>query len=224
MSPEQARGKIVDRRSDIFSFGCVLYEMLTGGQSFPGESVTDSLGAILHREPDWSFLPVNTPPSLSRLLRRCLAKDKKQRLQDIGDARIELDQAIVELANPSLGFPMAAPESSGLKRWRIRRVVGAAIAAVMLGGVAGWWLSHRGPDSSEASRPFHFTIPALSHDTRAGGFDNELGCSIFTSSLAGRNTSCLWLARQALAASAGRGRTSNLGRHRRRQMAILVGG
>jgi eukaryotic-like serine/threonine-protein kinase len=175
MSPEQARGKIVDRRSDIFSFGCVLYEMLTGGQSFPGESVTDSLGAILHREPDWSFLPVNTPPSLSRLLRRCLAKDKKQRLQDIGDARIELDQAIVELANPSLGFPMAAPESSGLKRWRIRRVVGAAIAAVMLGGVAGWWLSHRGPDSSEASRPFHFTIPALSHDTRAGGFDNELG-------------------------------------------------
>ena len=62
-----------------------------------------------------------------------------------------------------------------MKRWRTRRVVGVAIAAVMLGGLAGWWISHRGPDSSDASHPFHFTIPALSHDTRAGGFDNELG-------------------------------------------------
>ena len=113
MSPEQARGKSVDRRSDIFSFGCVLYEMLTGGQPFPGESVTDSLGAIIHLEPDWSFLPVNTPPSLSRFLRRCLAKDRKQRLQDVGDARIELDQAILELANPSLGFPGRAPRNRG---------------------------------------------------------------------------------------------------------------
>ena len=173
MSPEQARGKPVDERSDIFSFGCVLFEMLTGGQSFPGESVPDSLGAILHREPDWSLLPVNMPPSLSRLLRRCLAKDKRQRLQDIGDARIELDQAIAELANPSLGLPAARADSSGLKPRRMRRFVGA-VAVVMLGGVAGWWLSHRGPDSSDTSRTFHFTIPALSHDTRSGGSDNEL--------------------------------------------------
>ncbi len=109
MSPEQARGKPIDKRSDIFSFGCVLYEMLTGRQPFPGESVADSLGAILHREPDWSALPPNTPPTLMKLVRLCLTKDRKQRLQDIGDARLELDQAIAELVNPSLGFSAAAP-------------------------------------------------------------------------------------------------------------------
>ncbi|MBS0188532.1 MAG: protein kinase [Planctomycetes bacterium] len=90
MSPEQARGKPVDKRSDIFSFGCILYEMLTGAGPFPGETATDSIGAVLHKEPDWSLLPTQTPPRLRDLLARCLAKDRKQRLHDIGDARIEL--------------------------------------------------------------------------------------------------------------------------------------
>ena len=147
MSPEQARGKPVDKRSDIFSFGCVLYEMLTGRQSFPGESLADSLGAILHREPDWSVLPPNTPPTLMKLLRRCLTKDRKQRLQDIGDARLELDQAIAELANPSLGFSAAPLEFDDFKafadaanrRRRYRRRHALAAAA--------WWLSTHLPDS-----------------------------------------------------------------------------
>jgi serine/threonine protein kinase/WD40 repeat protein len=94
MSPEQARGKPVDKRSDIFSFGCVLYEMLTGAQPFRGETVTDSLGAILHREPDWSKLPANTPRMVRTLLRRSLAKDRKSRLQDVGDARVFIDEAM----------------------------------------------------------------------------------------------------------------------------------
>ncbi len=94
MSPEQARGKPVDKRSDIFSFGCVLYEMLTGNGPFPGETVTDSLGAILHREPEWTRLPPNTPTRIRDLLASCLAKDRKNRLHDIGDARLEIDRAL----------------------------------------------------------------------------------------------------------------------------------
>ena len=91
MSPQQARGQAVDKRADIWAFGCVLYEMLTGRVAFAGETVSDTIGKILEREPDWSALPAATPPAIQRLLRRCLAKDPKQRLRDIGDVRIEID-------------------------------------------------------------------------------------------------------------------------------------
>jgi eukaryotic-like serine/threonine-protein kinase len=90
MSPEQARGKIVDKRTDIWAFGCVLYEMLTGRRAFPGETPTDSVAAILEREPDWRALPVSTPSRVRRLIRRCLEKDPKRRLRDVGDAAAEL--------------------------------------------------------------------------------------------------------------------------------------
>ena len=93
MSPEQARGKPVDRRSDIWSFGCVLYESLTGRRAFEGETVSDCLVAILEREPDWSALPPDTPDSVSRLLRRALEKDANRRLRDAGDAVLEIDAA-----------------------------------------------------------------------------------------------------------------------------------
>ena len=75
MSPEQARGVAVDKRTDIWAFGCVLYEMLTGRTAFPGETVSDTLAAVLEREPDWNALPADTPSSVRRLLRRCLEKD-----------------------------------------------------------------------------------------------------------------------------------------------------
>ena len=92
MSPEQARGHTVDKRADIWAFGCVLYEMLTGRQAFGGETVSDTIAAVLDREPDWNRLPAKTPPEASRLLHRCLDKDLKRRLHDIADARIELDE------------------------------------------------------------------------------------------------------------------------------------
>ncbi|NJN40633.1 MAG: protein kinase, partial [Gammaproteobacteria bacterium] len=92
MSPEQARGKRTDRRTDIWAFGCVLYEMLAGDSPYQGETLTDSLGAILHKEPDWSRLPADTPAPARLLLRRCLAKDQDQRLRDIGDARVEIEE------------------------------------------------------------------------------------------------------------------------------------
>lgn len=94
MSPEQARGKTVDKRSDIWSFGVVLFECLTGKRMFSGETVTDSIGALLHREIDWSQLPPSTPPAIELLLRKCLARDRKRRLPDIGAARLDLEQAI----------------------------------------------------------------------------------------------------------------------------------
>lgn len=94
MSPEQARGKPVDKRTDVWSFGCVLYEMLSGRRSFGGDTVTDCLAAIVEREPDWTALPRGTPPPVRRLLRHCLEKDAERRLRDAGDARLELDEAL----------------------------------------------------------------------------------------------------------------------------------
>ena len=91
MSPEQARGQTVDKRTDIWAFGSVLYELLTGRIAFAGDTVSDSIAKILEREPDWTLLPASTPDRLQRLLRRCLTKDAKARLRDIGEARIEID-------------------------------------------------------------------------------------------------------------------------------------
>jgi hypothetical protein len=93
MSPEQARGRAVDKRTDIWAFGCVLYECLTGKRAFQEETVSDTIAHILKGEPDWSVLPANTPPSIRTLLRRSLQKNQKKRLHDIADARIEIEEA-----------------------------------------------------------------------------------------------------------------------------------
>ncbi len=114
MSPEQARGKPVDKRTDIFSFGCVLYECLTGCQAFSGETVSDTLSAILRAEPDWSALPAATPPRVRDLLERCLRKDSERRLHDIADARIEIEEARVPAATGTALSTRAAPPSRGL--------------------------------------------------------------------------------------------------------------
>ena len=92
MSPEQAKGKSVDRRADIWAFGCVLYEMLTGKLAFDGETNSDVLAAVIMKEPDWKALAAETPADIQKLLRRCLAKDLKQRLQAIGEARIAIEE------------------------------------------------------------------------------------------------------------------------------------
>jgi Tol biopolymer transport system component len=101
MSPEQARGKPVDRRTDIWSFGCVLFEMLTGRRAFAGDDVTETIAAIVKTEPDWGLLPAAIPPSIHRLLRRSLQKDPRRRLADIADARLELEEAAAAVTGGS---------------------------------------------------------------------------------------------------------------------------
>ena len=105
MSPEQAKGKPVDRRADIWSFGVVLYEMLTGGQMYCGETASETMAAVIMKEPDLAVLPAAVPPPIRRLLKRCLTKDPRNRLRDIGEARIAIEEAI---ANPAAGSAESA--------------------------------------------------------------------------------------------------------------------
>ena len=123
MSPEQARGLPVDRRTDVWAFGCVLYEMLTARRAFPGRRLSDTIAAVLSQDPDWTALPDSTPPGLRRLLVRCLAKDPKRRTRDIGDVRLELD----ETTDTATGTkPVSAHGTTG--NWRVLIVAGLAAA------------------------------------------------------------------------------------------------
>jgi eukaryotic-like serine/threonine-protein kinase len=133
MSPEQAKGKPVDRRADIWAFGCVLYEMLTGKMAFDGETVTDTLVAIIKEEPDWSKLPAGTPARVRVLLQRCLQKDPKQRLRDIGDARISLDEVLSGAEDPS--SPATVPVSDSPLRRAFPWAVAATLALVAGGAL-----------------------------------------------------------------------------------------
>src|SRR5262249_46512252 len=102
MSPEQAKGQEADRRADIWAFGCVLYEMLAGKRAFEARTFSETVAAVLDREPSWPALPPEMPPALVRLLRRCLQKDKDKRLHDVADARLELEDALSRLEkNPA---------------------------------------------------------------------------------------------------------------------------
>ena len=115
MSPEQARGQVVDKRTDIWAFGCVLYEALVGRRAFPGDTWSDTLAAIIEREPNWKALPEFTPSSIQRLLRRCLEKDPKRRLPDIADARIEIDEAQSTRSDARDDGPTIAPGNARAK-------------------------------------------------------------------------------------------------------------
>ena len=149
MSPEQARGRTVDKRTDIWAFGCLLYEMLTGRAAFAGDTLSDMIAGIIEREPDWKVLPPATTPAVKRLIERCLQKDPKRRLRDIGDARVELEDrhGADEIARPS----PATPARSGI----LWAGAGAVVAALAIGGV---WLALRKP--AEAVRPVRLSIVA----------------------------------------------------------------
>jgi serine/threonine-protein kinase len=142
MSPEQARGRPVDRRTDIWAYGCVLYEMLTGRQAFDaGESMSDAVAAILRGDIDWTTLPPQTPPTIVRLLRRCLQKDVQKRLPHIGLLRLDLDEGWQpESSNTTLAIRSRTPTRS-----LIAAVATATVIAGTIAGWAGWKLKTEAP-------------------------------------------------------------------------------
>jgi Tol biopolymer transport system component len=143
MSPEQAKGRPADKRSDVWAFGCVLYEMLTGQQAFAGEGVVETLGAAIHKHADWRALPADTPQAIVRLLRRCLQKDRRQRIPDMTMARIEIQDAINE--GPAT---VAEPPRSARQRHHRLAWLGAASLLVLLAAfAAALWLPSRPAES-----------------------------------------------------------------------------
>ncbi|HEX7157784.1 MAG TPA: protein kinase [Edaphobacter sp.] len=153
MSPEQAKGKPVDRRTDIWAFGCVLYEMLTGKPAFRSETLTETFAAVLRNEPDWSLLPAETPIRVRVLLQRCLQKDPKQRLRDIGDARISLDEVLSSAPDPALAGTPQDPAT----RWR--SVLPWAVSTLLLFAASAWLaFVHLREKPPAAAPPIRFQI------------------------------------------------------------------
>ena len=144
MSPEQTRGHAVDKRTDVWAFGCVLYEMLTGRAAFGGETISDTIASVLEREPEWAALPAHTPPGARQLLRRCLSKDQKRRLHDIADARIEIDDI---QSSPRLDGHVVSSASvrRGALAW-----MSALVLAAMTAAAIGAWVIRPAPTVPEA--------------------------------------------------------------------------
>ena len=140
MSPEQARGLPVDKRTDIWAFGCVVYEMLAGRQAFPGATVSDRIAAVLERDPDWSRLPGATPQAVSAMLRGCLEKDPKRRLRDIGDAQPMLEDPGVRSRSDAVGR-----RASG--SWRHAATIAASLLALGALGAVGWHYFQRASET-----------------------------------------------------------------------------
>jgi len=187
MSPEQARGKAVDRRTDVWSFGCVLYEALTGRRAFPGETISDVIARVIQTDPDWSRLPTALPATVRRLLQRCLHKDPDRRLRDIGDARLEIQEALAappagarsdETSGPAMLARAARP------RWRFPAAIGATLVlGLVAGGLAAGALGTR--LFGTASTATGSLVPAVRLDMAlapdaplaAGSFINPLALS-----------------------------------------------
>ncbi len=157
MSPEQSRGKSVDKRSDIWAFGCVLYEMLTGRRAFDADDVTDVLAFIITKEPDLTQLPAKTPPVIRKLLARCLAKDRKKRLADISDARLEIEDAIANPWTDAQSGTGAASVPASDRRWRL--VAPGVLVCCVLTGVAVWSVVRGGETVDRPIQRFAIQVP-----------------------------------------------------------------
>jgi eukaryotic-like serine/threonine-protein kinase len=189
MSPEQAKAKPVDRRADIWAFGCVLYEMLTGKKAFDGDAVTETLAAVLKNEPDWSLLPGGTPMRVRVLLQRCLQKDPRQRLRDIGDARISLEEVLS-------GAPEAAPGVAAppLPVWR--RALPWAVASLFAVAFAALAFVHFGEKPPAPPRPVErFDIAAADANAGSVAVLSPDGTRLVMANVEMRNGARLWLRR-----------------------------
>jgi serine/threonine-protein kinase len=172
MSPEQARGDEVDRQTDIWAFGCVLYEMLAGRMVFAGRTLSDTLAAVLEREPDWRALPPATPAKLRDLLSRCLQKDPKRRLRDVGDAVNEL----VDLQHPRSSDTATVTAAASSPHRTATLVVGASILSAIIAGALVWAVR---PQSAPApGRTVQFIVGADGPDAlEPSGLDRDVAIS-----------------------------------------------
>jgi len=165
MSPEQARGLAVDKRTDIWAFGCVLHEMLTGRTTFPGETASDTIVAILGREPDWAALPAGMPASVRALIRRCLAKDRRQRIADIAVAQFVLD-------DPASAAPIPATIAPPPPRWRRMAIpAGTWLIALAMSGAAVWFATRTAMLPPRVSRLL--ITPPGAAALRVGGLNHD---------------------------------------------------
>jgi serine/threonine-protein kinase len=167
MSPEQARGKKLDKRTDIWSFGCLLYECLTGRMAFTGETAPDIFSAILQSDPDWSALPDRTPPRVRELMERCLEKSPRNRLHDIGDARIEIEKSLAGREWTTSGIRAAGDVKVGPRRPSWATLAAAAVITLAIGSIITW-IFKPGP-ISEPERPTRVSV-VPPQDLRIGGF------------------------------------------------------
>jgi hypothetical protein len=184
MSPEQAKGKETDRTTDIWAFGCVLYEMLTGRAAFEGETVGEILGSVFKAEPDWTRLPADTPPAIRRLLQRCLRKDAALRLRDIGDARIEIHDAALE---PIVSHDV--PASVSRRRERLVWAAGGVLLGAATIGAVGWTMR---PAVASDAPEVRFEIATPPVDSPASFAISPDGRKLVFAG-ASEGTSLLWL-------------------------------
>jgi eukaryotic-like serine/threonine-protein kinase len=185
MSPEQARGEAVGRRTDVWAFGCILFEMLTGRRAFSGATRADSIAAVLEREPEWGSLPAGTPEALRRILKRCLQKDRKRRLRDIADVRLELDELRSEKPSAAAIRPR--------RRWVFPAMAIAVL--VVLVAFGSWFLRPRALPTAATQARFQLSLPrgvglgmgaptvlAISPDGKTAAFvgcGGGLGCLLY---------------------------------------------
>jgi hypothetical protein len=156
MSPEQAKGRQADKRCDVWAFGAVLYEMLSGQRAFKADDVSDTLAAVLRQDIDWNALPASTPASVRRLMARCLDRDVRRRLRDIGEARIVMDDPAALAVGNTGDVPTLAPPPARPKWRRAIPVLLSAIVTGALAGTAAWYLK---PSTPLRVTRFHFNPP-----------------------------------------------------------------
>jgi serine/threonine protein kinase len=213
MSPEQARGQSVDKRTDIWAFGSVLYEMLTGHRAFAGDSLTDTLAHVIEREPDWRAVPETTPEAVRRLLERCLRKDVRRRLRDIADARIEIDDAIAAPTAPRDGTPGVSDRRlrGPSRRWAPIGWIAALVLASAMGIARRPWINDyfwqnpladarpvrltdfEGEEVDAAISPDgKFTVFLSNRDGPLDVFVSQIGSGAFTNLTKGNFRSATW--------------------------------